>query len=68
MTAVQEDVEYRIDFETNVGAMCLGVQLPPDFPNEKPILTIHPPVNHAWVTNERDITNAPGVLNFTVLS
>lgn len=66
MTEIKEDAEYKVDFTAGDIPMCLYITLPIEFPNEKPQIKVQPPVTHPWVSNNTDIDNAPGLLNFTV--
>jgi hypothetical protein len=43
--------------------MAILVQLGPDFPLEKPVLSVSPNVSHPWVDHSGRITAAPGLLN-----
>jgi ESCRT-I complex subunit VPS37 len=63
VTEVVEDVEYKVDFSCGGRDMCLIINLGSNFPSEKPILTVNPPVSHPWVNQAGEITSAPGLLN-----
>jgi ubiquitin-protein ligase len=39
------------------------VELPTDFPNEKPKLTVVPMLRHTWVSQESGEVQSPGLLN-----
>ncbi|XP_054264315.1 vacuolar protein sorting-associated protein 37A-like [Macrosteles quadrilineatus] len=68
VSEVKEDSEYRVDFISGSNNLSLLVILGPDFPLEKPVLKIVPAVQHPWVTENGEVTGAPGLLNFTVHS
>lgn len=40
----------------------LKVYLTPDFPNDKPQITIQPLISHHWITPDGHVKNAPGLL------
>lgn len=64
---MQEDVEYTVDFESGGKPFALIIKLSPEFPLEKPILHISPPVVHHWVSETGEITSAPGLLNVSYI-
>lgn len=63
MTEINEGDEYEVFFESGGNNLVLKVILSPDFPKDKPILKIVPPVIHAWINSDGDVTSAPGLLN-----
>ncbi|XP_031828896.1 vacuolar protein sorting 37A [Nomia melanderi] len=65
---LREDVEYQVQFNAGERRMAIMVSLSPEFPLEKPVLRVSPPVNHPWCNEYSEITSAPGLLNFTVHS
>lgn len=65
---LREDVEYQVQFDAGERRMAIMVSLSPEFPLEKPVLRVSPPVNHPWCNEHSEITSAPGLLNFTVHS
>ncbi|XP_075211374.1 vacuolar protein sorting 37A [Lycorma delicatula] len=68
VSEIQEDVEYKVEFLSGGKPFALIIKLCPEFPLEKPVLKIAPPVSHQWVSESGEITSAPGLLNFTVYS
>ena len=44
--------------------MTLKIQLPSEFPAEKPMIWINPPVQHNWVTDNGRIMS-PGLVNYS---
>ncbi|XP_023245189.1 vacuolar protein sorting-associated protein 37A [Copidosoma floridanum] len=65
---LQEGVEYQVQFDSGDKRMAILVSLSPEFPLEKPVLRVSPPIIHKWCNEHSEITNAPGLLNFTVHS
>ncbi|XP_046615166.1 vacuolar protein sorting-associated protein 37A [Neodiprion virginianus] len=65
---LREDVEYQVQFDAGDKRMAIMVSLSPEFPLEKPVLRVSPPINHPWCNEHNEIVNAPGLLNFTVHS
>lgn len=65
---LREDVEYQVQFNAGERRMAIMVSLSPEFPLEKPVLRVSPPVSHPWCNEYSEITSAPGLLNFTVHS
>ncbi|XP_043260030.1 vacuolar protein sorting-associated protein 37A [Colletes gigas] len=65
---LREDVEYQVQFNAGERGMAIMVSLSPEFPLEKPVLRVSPPINHPWCNEHSEITGAPGLLNFTVHS
>ncbi|XP_069681970.1 vacuolar protein sorting-associated protein 37A-like [Periplaneta americana] len=68
VTEIQEDVEYRVEFNAGGYGMAILVSLSPEFPLEKPVLKVTPQIDHPWVNEQSEIISAPGLLNFTVHS
>lgn len=60
---VKVDVEYQVEFDAGDKRMAIMVSLSPEFPLEKPVLRVSPPVNHLWCNEHSEITSAPGLLN-----
>ncbi|XP_076236669.1 vacuolar protein sorting 37A [Calliopsis andreniformis] len=65
---LREDVEYQVQFNAGERRMAIMVSLSPEFPLEKPVLRVSPPISHPWCNEHSEITSAPGLLNFTVHS
>ncbi|XP_047353963.1 vacuolar protein sorting-associated protein 37A [Vespa velutina] len=65
---LREDVEYQVQFNAGERRMAIMVSLSPEFPLEKPVLRVSPPINHPWCNEHSEIISAPGLLNFTVHS
>lgn len=60
---LREDVEYQVQFNAGERRMAIMVSLSPEFPLEKPVLRVSPPINHPWCNEHSEITSAPGLLN-----
>ncbi|XP_063545565.1 vacuolar protein sorting-associated protein 37A-like [Cydia strobilella] len=66
---VTENTEYKVDFTINGKNFSLNVILGPEFPNEKPVILVNPPVSHPWVAeHSSQVVGAPGLIQFTVHS
>ncbi|XP_055377655.1 vacuolar protein sorting-associated protein 37A [Condylostylus longicornis] len=65
VTQIKENEEYAIQFESGQRLFTLSVVLSQQFPNEKPLLTILPPVKHSYCNAAGVVLNAPGVLNYS---
>lgn len=64
---VQEDSEYRVEFNSGNNKLSLLVILSSKFPLENPFLKIIPAVQHPWVNESGEITGAPGLLNVSII-
>ncbi|XP_012531597.1 vacuolar protein sorting-associated protein 37A isoform X2 [Monomorium pharaonis] len=65
---LRENVDYQVEFQAGERRMAIMVSLSPNFPLEKPVLRVSPPINHPWCNEHSEITSAPGLLNFSVHS
>ncbi|XP_058241095.1 vacuolar protein sorting-associated protein 37A [Hemibagrus wyckioides] len=62
---IQKDVEYRIPFTVNNSTISVNILLPPQFPQEKPVVTVYPPVGHHLVDgNNGTVVTSPLITNF----
>ncbi|XP_077426662.1 vacuolar protein sorting-associated protein 37A isoform X4 [Vanacampus margaritifer] len=62
---IQKDVEYRIPFTVNNSTITVNILLPPQFPQEKPVVSIYPPVGHHLVdSNNGTLITSPLITNF----
>lgn len=59
---LREDVEYQVQFDAGDRRMAILVSLSPEFPLEKPVLRVTPPITHPWCNEHSEITSAPGLL------
>lgn len=46
--------------------MAIMVSLSAEFPLEKPVLRVCPPIVHRWCNEHSEIVNAPGLLNVSL--
>ncbi|XP_061625372.1 vacuolar protein sorting-associated protein 37A isoform X2 [Phyllopteryx taeniolatus] len=62
---IQKDVEYRIPFTVNNSTITVNILLPPQFPQEKPVVSVYPPVGHHLVdSNNGTVITSPLITNF----
>ncbi|XP_064190966.1 vacuolar protein sorting-associated protein 37A isoform X1 [Anguilla rostrata] len=62
---IQKDVEYRIPFTVNNTTVSVNILLPPQFPQEKPAVSIYPPVAHHLVDKHNgSVVTSPLITNF----
>lgn len=65
LAEIQKDVEYRIPFTVNNSTISVNILLPPQFPQEKPMVSVYPPVGHHLVdSNNGTIITSPLITNF----
>ncbi|KAJ0050710.1 hypothetical protein NL108_005078, partial [Boleophthalmus pectinirostris] len=65
LAEIQKDVEYRIPFTVNNSTISVNILLPPQFPQEKPMVSVYPPVGHHLVDgNNGTIVTCPLITNF----
>uniref|UniRef100_A0A3P8VX37 VPS37A subunit of ESCRT-I n=1 Tax=Cynoglossus semilaevis TaxID=244447 RepID=A0A3P8VX37_CYNSE len=65
LAEIQKDVEYRIPFTVNNSTISVNVLLPPQFPQEKPMVSVYPPVGHHLVdSNNGTMITSPLITNF----
>ncbi|XP_024875346.1 vacuolar protein sorting-associated protein 37A-like, partial [Temnothorax curvispinosus] len=60
---LRENVDYQVEFQAGDRRMAIMVSLSPNFPLEKPVLRVSPPISHPWCNEHSEITSAPGLLN-----
>lgn len=66
---IQKDVEYRLPFTANNKTINLNILLPPQFPQEKPVVSVFPPVRHHLVDKQMcTMVTSPMIANFTMHS
>ncbi|RVE75645.1 hypothetical protein OJAV_G00000830 [Oryzias javanicus] len=62
---IQKDVEYRIPFTVNNSTISVNILLPQQFPQEKPVVSVYPPVGHHLVDSNNGTTiSSPLITNF----
>uniref|UniRef100_G3Q469 VPS37A subunit of ESCRT-I n=2 Tax=Gasterosteus aculeatus aculeatus TaxID=481459 RepID=G3Q469_GASAC len=65
LAEIQKDVEYRIPFTVNNSTISVNILLPPQFPQEKPVVSVYPPVGHHLVDgNNGTMITSPLITNF----
>ncbi|XP_028257033.1 vacuolar protein sorting-associated protein 37A isoform X2 [Parambassis ranga] len=65
LAEIQKDVEYRIPFTVNNSTISVNILLPPQFPQEKPVVSVYPPVGHHLVdSNNGTMITSPLISNF----
>uniref|UniRef100_A0A4W3IXM4 VPS37A subunit of ESCRT-I n=1 Tax=Callorhinchus milii TaxID=7868 RepID=A0A4W3IXM4_CALMI len=66
---IQKDVEYRLPFTVKNITININILLPPQFPQEKPVVTVFPPVRHHLVDQHNGtLVTSPVISNFTMHS
>ena len=55
-----------MQFDAGDKRMAIMVSLSPEFPLEKPVLRVSPPITHKWCNEHSEITSAPGLLNVSI--
>ncbi|XP_073464202.1 vacuolar protein sorting-associated protein 37A [Aquarana catesbeiana] len=68
ITEIQKDVEYRLPINVKNVTINLNILLPPQFPQEKPVITVFPPIRHHLVDTQGTNVTCPLVNNFTMHS
>nr|XP_057938490.1 vacuolar protein sorting-associated protein 37A isoform X2 [Doryrhamphus excisus] len=62
---IQKDVEYRIPFTVSNSTITVNILLPPQFPQERPVVSVYPPVGHHLVdSNNGTVITSPLISNF----
>ncbi|KAL2761877.1 vacuolar protein sorting-associated protein 37A isoform 1 [Daubentonia madagascariensis] len=65
---IQKDVEYRLPFTINNLTININILLPPQFPQEKPVISVYPPIRHHLMDKQGIYVTSPLVNNFTMHS
>ncbi|XP_053559896.1 LOW QUALITY PROTEIN: vacuolar protein sorting-associated protein 37A [Bombina bombina] len=65
---IQKDVEYRLPITVKNITISLNILLPPQFPQEKPHISVFPPIRHHLVDKQGINVICPLVNNFTMHS
>lgn len=66
---ILRDVEYRVVLRQGTNNITLIIALTAQFPQEKPIITVTPPVTHPWIEPVTfRITGCSGINNFSMHS
>jgi len=65
ISELQRDVEYRV-FVSDV--LALYILLPPNFPQDRPIVRVNPAALHPWIDDQMVVTGCSSLNNFVVHS
>ncbi|KAM9329998.1 vacuolar protein sorting-associated protein 37A [Gastrophryne carolinensis] len=68
ISEIQKDVEYRLPITIKNLTININILLPPQFPQEKPVITVFPPIRHHLVDTQGTNVTCPLVNNFTMHS
>ncbi|XP_064636691.1 vacuolar protein sorting-associated protein 37A-like [Lineus longissimus] len=68
VTELQRDVEYRVSTSVLGKNVCLHINLPPQFPQEPPLVKVTPPLHHPWVSDKMIVIGCPSLNNFVMHS
>ncbi|XP_030047300.1 vacuolar protein sorting-associated protein 37A isoform X1 [Microcaecilia unicolor] len=68
ITEIQKDVEYRLPFTINNLTISINILLPPQFPQEKPVISVYPPIRHHIMDKQGEYVTSPLINNFTMHS
>ncbi|XP_072481753.1 vacuolar protein sorting-associated protein 37A isoform X2 [Notamacropus eugenii] len=68
LAEIQKDVEYRLPFTVNNLTVSINIFLPPQFPQEKPVISVYPPIRHHLMDKHGVYVACPLVNNFTMHS
>ncbi|XP_044310712.1 vacuolar protein sorting-associated protein 37A isoform X1 [Varanus komodoensis] len=65
---IQKDVEYRLPFTVNNLTININILLPLQFPQEKPVISVFPPIGHHLMDKHGVYVTCPLISNFTMHS
>ncbi|XP_019381886.1 PREDICTED: vacuolar protein sorting-associated protein 37A isoform X1 [Gavialis gangeticus] len=65
---IQKDVEYRLPFTIKNLTININILLPPQFPQEKPVISVFPPIRHHLMDKQGVYVSCPLISNFTMHS
>ncbi|XP_014669841.1 PREDICTED: vacuolar protein sorting-associated protein 37A-like [Priapulus caudatus] len=68
VTELHHDVEYQVLFRTADLTLTLQVTLPPQFPQERPLVRVIPAVVHDWCNKHSIVVGCEGLNDFKVHS
>ncbi|KAG8592253.1 hypothetical protein GDO81_000445 [Engystomops pustulosus] len=68
ISEIQKDVEYRLPVTIKNLTININILLPQQFPQDKPIVTVFPPIRHHLVDTQGTNVTCPLVHNFTMHS
>lgn len=67
VTEIIRDQEYRVTVDEKSG-LYLKISLPPQFPEERPAVSVSPKASHPWISEQMLVVGCTGVNNFMVHS
>ncbi|ETE73285.1 Vacuolar protein sorting-associated protein 37A, partial [Ophiophagus hannah] len=56
---IQKDVEYRLPFTVNNLTININILLPPQFPQDKPVISVFPPIRHHIIDKQGAYVTSP---------
>ncbi|KAG8134681.1 hypothetical protein E2320_007772 [Naja naja] len=65
---IQKDVEYRLPFTVNNLTININILLPPQFPQDKPVISVFPPIRHHIIDKQGAYVTSPLINSFTMHS
>ncbi|XP_075052440.1 vacuolar protein sorting-associated protein 37A [Mixophyes fleayi] len=68
ISEIQKDVEYRLPVTVKNLTININILLPQQFPQDKPVITVYPPIRHHLVDQQGTNITCPLVNNFTMHS
>ncbi|XP_063776915.1 vacuolar protein sorting-associated protein 37A [Pseudophryne corroboree] len=68
ISEIQKDVEYRLPVTVQNLTININILLPQQFPQDKPVITVYPPIRHHLVDKQGTNVTCPLVNNFTMHS
>ncbi|CAK9290975.1 unnamed protein product, partial [Gordionus sp. m RMFG-2023] len=60
-----KEQEYALAFLNSNIEFKLNINFPNEYPSEKPIIKVQPPIKHNWVNDELVIIGSPSLLKYT---
>ncbi|XP_072041009.1 vacuolar protein sorting-associated protein 37A-like [Amphiura filiformis] len=65
---LKRDEQYRLTLSAGGNNIALIISLPPQFPQDKPLVKVSPALNHPWVSKSLQVTGCASLNNFGVHS
>ncbi|KAK2170577.1 hypothetical protein LSH36_2g16050 [Paralvinella palmiformis] len=66
VSEIQRDVEYRVNTVVNGSTISLLISLPPNFPQDKPLVKVSPRVAHSWINDQMIVVGSHGLNNVRI--
>ncbi|CAH1777883.1 unnamed protein product [Owenia fusiformis] len=67
VTEIRRDEEYRVNLTLGgTTSISLNITLPPQFPQIRPMVSVYPPVQHAWVDQQNRVTGCMSLNEFNM--